>query len=184
MTRALLYRSDFLGQTKRELVRVALDDDALCWLSSAALGRTASGESLQLAGEEEHRKLPMRRVAGLVASRVVDALHEAGIELPSAEEITPQVFPVKMYGNQDDPPRQAPHRDQSESGHPRLTCVYYPLVENHEGGELVLYSADGTETAKYLPANDLLLVIGGDTVHSVEPLISGRRYTVVTNLYW
>ena len=181
---ALLYRSDFLGQAERDLVRAAFDDGELCWRPSAMLGRTAGGESLQLAGPDDHRKLPMRRVAILMATRVVDALQEAGIELPTEDEVTPQVFPVKMFGNQDDPPHQAPHRDRSAAGHPRLTCVYYPLVENDEGGELVLYAADGTETAKHRPCTDLLLVIAGDTLHSVEPFTSGRRYTVVTNLYW
>jgi hypothetical protein len=181
---ALLYRPEFLGPANRHRVLAALDDCELRWLPAAELGRTAGGESLQLASAAEHGKAPMRRVATLIASRVFDALQTSGIPTPPAEEITPQVFPVKMYGSPNNPPRQSPHRDHAPLGYPRLTCNYYPLVEDARGGELVLHAADRADTARYLPSTDLLVAIDGDTLHSVEPLTYGRRYTVVANFYW
>lgn len=181
---AVLHCPAFLDPVERVLVLDALDDDALCWRTGVELGRASAGESLQLAGATEHAKAPMRRVASLLASRLFDALADGGVTLPPPEDITPQVFPVKMYGNPDNPPRQRVHCDHSVLGRPRLTCVYYPLVQDIRGGALVLHAADETVSGRYRPATNVLVVIQGNVLHSVEPLTDGCRITVVTNLYW
>lgn len=181
---SLLTRPRFLAAAQQRVVLDALDDPDLRWQPGADLGRTSAGRSLQLATSAEHAKPPMRRMAGLLASQVYDTLTDSGITLPPAPELTPQVFPVKMHGSPDNPPHQHPHRDRSSLGHPRLTCIYYPLVESTQGGALVLHTPEGTPDTRHQPIANLLVVIPGDTLHSVEPLTSGRRVTIVTNLYW
>lgn len=180
----VLERAGFLAPPEHRLIIDLLENSDLKWRSSTDLGRAAAGESLQLATRSEHMRPAMRQVASLVASRVFDALKVAALGVPPEEETTPQVFPVKMSGNPDRPPCQAPHTDKSAMGVPKLTCLYYPIVSDAFGGALVLHSEGGEPAARYWPSANCLIVISGSVTHSVDPLTRGRRVTVVVNYYW
>jgi hypothetical protein len=146
-----------------------LESGGLSWRMSAELGRTGRGASMQLASRSEHLKPTMRQVASLVASRIFDALKEASIEMPLEGNVAPQVFPVQMIGDLNDPPFQIPHRDSSSMGIPRLTCLYYPVVQDICGGALVLHGASGNPVLRYRPSVNCMIVIPGNLTHSVEP---------------
>ncbi|WP_168211197.1 2OG-Fe(II) oxygenase [Actinosynnema sp. ALI-1.44] len=103
--------------------------------------------------------------------------------MPEPDRLVPQVFPVRMEGNVEDPPVQLPHRDGADSRHPLVTSVYYAQIDGAVGGELVLHDDDGRPTERIQPAEDHLVVVDGRQTHSVEPLTAGRRLAVVTNFY-
>lgn len=88
-----------------------------------------------------------------------------------------------MWGSADDPPTQWPHRDSVGDRHPVFTALYYPLVANVQGGRLILHEVPQGQVMGIEPVSDLLLIIEGNQVHSVEPLTAGERVTVVTNFY-
>jgi hypothetical protein len=180
----LFERCEFLQPSELRLVVNLLSSGGLSWRPSAELGRTGRGTSLQLASRSEHLKPAMRQVASLVASRIFDALEESEVEVPLEGNVTPQVFPVQMIGDLNDPPCQLPHRDNSSMGHPSIICLYYPVVEDICGGALVLHDGSGNSLSRYRPAANSMIVIPGDVTHSVEPLTQGRRVTIVTNFYW
>ncbi|WP_034274373.1 2OG-Fe(II) oxygenase [Haloechinothrix halophila] len=182
--KALHQVADFLGAKRRGDVLQLLGSPDLAWQRSDALGRTTSGRMWQLAKSDMHRQPAMRQLSVLVASVVYDEVTAAlPATLPPPEDLVPQVFPVRMDGNPDEPPTQMPHRDGEGGPSPIVTTLYYAQVENAVGGALVLHDDSGTVRARIQPASDKLVVIGGRQVHSVEPLTAGRRTTIVTNFY-
>jgi hypothetical protein len=138
----------------------------------------------QLASAAMHRQPAMKQVSALLASVVYEEVRRTlPVLLPDPEHLVPQVFPVRMEGNPDDPPTQLAHRDGQGGPCPVATSLYYAQVENTVGGALALHDDSGAVRACVRPASDLLVVISGDQVHSVEPLTAGSRTTIVTNFY-
>jgi hypothetical protein len=179
-----LLEDDFLSESEIDVVRAVFESDSVNWTVAEDAGRAATGNALQLADHTEHRRPEVREMAELVAGRIFDRMvSEIGSELPAAESIRPQVFPVRMRGSRDHPAAQRPHRDHDDGKYPGLTCVYYPWAEALEGGRLTVHRPDGA-TLHVDPKSNRLCVMNGDTLHSVEPLLGGERWTVVTNFYW
>ncbi|WP_280381666.1 2OG-Fe(II) oxygenase [Nocardia wallacei] len=131
-----------------------------------------------------HATSEMRQLSALFASAVFNELAKSTIpSLPDPSNIIPQVFPVRMEGNTEDPPMQIPHIDGEPTRHPLITSLYYAHVEGITGGSLLLHENPDTVTARIVPQTDNLTAILGNQLHSVEPLTKGTRITVVTNFY-
>src|SRR3982750_664203 len=60
--------------------------------------RASRGISYQLASSKEHDRMEMRELAHCMASITYDSVAHRS-ELSTANELTPQVFPVIMIGN-------------------------------------------------------------------------------------
>jgi predicted 2-oxoglutarate/Fe(II)-dependent dioxygenase YbiX len=88
-----------------------------------------------------------------------------------------------MVGNPDDPPSQTPHRDHAGGRVPATTTLYYLQVDDTVGGELVIYDDVDGPSHRVTPTTDLLVVIPGEQLHAVDPLVRGYRVTIVTNFY-
>jgi hypothetical protein len=176
-----------------EHVRVVefLSSASLNWVLQSALpNRAASGVAYQLASSAEHDKQDMREVAELIASAAYQVVSKYP-EIAASDQIVPQVFPVVMYGNSDDPPYQVPHQDShdgsSGSVFPLLTMVYYVVVNNTCGGSLVglKVTKQGkiVQCFRHQPAMNQLVVMRGSQTHLVEPLWRGTRISLVINFY-
>jgi hypothetical protein len=180
----LILDAALLGPARRKRVLELLGSPALRWELSAALGRTTSGPMWQLADRESHRTAEMREVAATLAGAVYDLVSDRLPDLlPPPDQLSPQVFPVRMTGGEDDPPQQWPHEDGVDGRRPVTTAVYYPRVRGTVGGALRLHGSDGTLEREVTPAEDHLVVMTGDQTHSVAPLTAGERLTVVVNFY-
>ncbi|MFF5985906.1 2OG-Fe(II) oxygenase family protein [Prauserella flavalba] len=176
--------TDFLGEKRQTDVLELLRSPTLAWERSDLLGRTTSGRMWQLATSGMHRMPEMVRLSTLMASVVYEEIHRSLPELlPEPESLVPQVFPVRMEGNSDEPPTQWAHKDGAGGRHPIVTSLYYAQVDHAVGGTLVLHDDSGTECARVHPTADHLIIISGNQIHSVEPLTAGDRITIVTNFY-
>lgn len=126
----------------------------------------------------------MATLSRFLAAAVHTELRSALPDLSAAvDDLVPQVFPVRMRGSRHDPPHQAAHLDHSHGETPTVTSIYYPEVLYTEGGALVLFDEDGLPQDRVEPVSDLLVVMDGRTVHAVEPLVGGRRTSLVVNFY-
>lgn len=174
----------FLGERRRADVLRLLNSPDLEWERPDRLGRTTSGRMWQLANSDMHYRPEMIQLSTLMASVVYNEIQRARPRLlPDPGEAIPQVFPVRMEGNTDEPPTQWAHKDEARGQHPCVTALYYAEVENVIGGALALHHPSGDVHTSVEPVTDQLVVIAGDQTHSVEPLTAGNRITVVTNYY-
>lgn len=130
----------FLGERRRADVLRLLNSPDLEWERPDRLGRTTSGRMWQLASPDMHHRPEMIQLSTLMASVVYDEIQRArpGL-LPDPSEAVPQVFPVRMEGNTDEPPTQLAHKDEARGQHPCVTALYYAEVENVVGGALALH---------------------------------------------
>ena len=68
---------------------------------------------------------------------------------------------------------------------PVIGTVYYPGIEEFEGGDLAVYT-DGTdkspEVVKAKP-NRLIIFDAGKYIHEVKPVTSGTRHAIAINLW-
>lgn len=174
----------FLGERRRSDVLRLLSSPGLKWERSDRLGRTTFGRMWQLASSAMHKRPEMMQLSTLMASVVYDEMQRSTPYLLSdPATLAPQVFPVRMEGNTEEPPTQWAHKDEAKGRHPLTTSLYYAQVENATGGALALHDSSGEVRARVNPTADQLVSIDGDQVHSVEPLTAGTRITVVTNFY-
>lgn len=173
---------EFLGAERRDRLRQLLTSPALEWRRADQLGRTTSGQVWQLATRDMHDRPEMVQLANVMASLVYNEIAGAA-RLPEPECVTPQVFPVRMAGDPDDPPLQTPHRDHAGDRVPAITTLYYLQVDDTLGGDLVLYDDVDGSCDRVTPTTDLLVVIPGQQLHAVDPLVRGYRVTIVTNFY-
>lgn len=185
MTR-IVHVSGFLGERRRRRLLGLLDDQSLAWRRSGELGRTGSGSVLQLASEAARDVPAMKEVTASMASWVYQAVecHRPGA-LPPPDHLDVQVFPVRMTGCLQEPPSHSAHRDTTGSAHPVITAISYLIVEGAVGGDLLLFNDDvnAGPTTSISPATGDLVVMDGDQLHAVAPLLSGSRVSVVTNFY-
>lgn len=172
----------FLGDQRRKRILSLLESPVLEWARADCLGRTTRGRVWQLANRAMHTTLEMRQLSTLLAGAIYDEL-TATIDLPEPADLLPQVFPVKMYGNPEEPPAQIPHIDGSPSRRPLITSLYYAHVKGITGGNLCLHETRDVLAAKVVPRSDHLTAIPGQQLHSVEPMTTGTRITIVTNFY-
>lgn len=176
--------AEFLGERRRSDVLRLLSSPGLEWERSDRLGRTTFGRMWQLASSAMHKRPEMMQLSTLMASLVYDEMHRSMPDLlPDPVHLIPQVFPVRMEGNTEEPPTQWAHKDEAQGRHPLATSLYYAQVENVVGGALALHDSSGEVRTRVHPMVDCLIAIGGDQIHSVEPLTAGSRITVVTNFY-
>lgn len=184
--RGLLQIRGFLGEQSRRRLLNLLEDAALEWKRSGELGRAGIGSVLQLASEAARDEPAMIEVTTLMASWVYEAVegHMPGA-LPAPHDLDVQVFPVRMTGCRQEPPSQSAHRDSAGGVHPAITAISYLLVEDVVGGELVLFDEESSDgpTTSIRPATGDLIVIAGNRLHAVAPLLSGSRVSMVTNFY-
>lgn len=176
--------SGFLGEKRRAAVLRLLQSPTLKWERSDRLGRTTSGRMWQLANSAMHRRPEVMQLSTLMASIVYDEVHRTMPDLlPDSSRMVPQVFPVRMEGNDEEPPAQRAHQDEAGGRNPLVTSLYYAAADSTVGGALALHDDQGRIRARVSPTADQLVVIGGRQIHSVEPLTTGRRITIVTNFY-
>ncbi|WP_158684527.1 2OG-Fe(II) oxygenase [Amycolatopsis orientalis] len=185
MTVVILHEvAEFLGERRRSDVLQLLSSPSLEWERSDRLGRTTFGRMWQLANSAMHKRPEMIQLSTLMASVVYDEMRRyMPALLPDSANLIPQVFPVRMEGNAEEPPAQWAHKDEARGRHPLATSLYYAEVENVTGGALALHDSSGEVCTRVHPVADQLVAIAGDQVHSVEPLTTGKRITVVTNFY-
>jgi hypothetical protein len=173
----------FLGSKRRRELVGLLDGAELKWSSSAALGHTGVGNTLQLPATSDVNRRVRRALRQLFVPAVREAVRNLS-ENHTTNGLDGFAFPVRMMGDHDCPPRQLPHRDRQGDSYPEYVGIYYAVVEGVAGGALVGYSDDG-ETAEFslAPEQDRLVIIRGDQLHEVEPLTAGIRTCVVCNLF-
>lgn len=180
----------FSGAFSDLCVRVLLTNSDLRWTqpASESLAPRAGTWTLDSAS-----KIASARFALLSRSyqeRVLAALCARSIDF-DPEGVIPQCFATRMIGTRHTPPHILPHRDCYSVGTaqfvtPVLSCVYYPLVRDCEGGDLVVHrngSLTSADCISVAPATGDLIVVGGRVVHSVTPLMAGDRVSLVLNLY-
>lgn len=175
---------DFLGERRRIAVLELLGSPSLAWERSDRLGRTTSGRMWQLASSAMHHTPEMIQLSEIMASLVYGAVCRcmSGV-LPDAANVVSQVFPVRMEGNDTEPPTQWKHKDEARGKNPITTSLYYALVKDTAGGALALHDDAGEILTRVYPNSDQLVVMPGSQIHSVDPLTAGDRITVVTNFY-
>jgi len=188
---ALTTVDDLLPARVRTALREVLD--TLAWAPSADMGFAGRGNTMQLTSQARESKA-LASLRPVIASAVHQACHDV---LPSPDALAASVFPVVLEGSVSDPPHQLPHRDANRQGeYPLLTCVYYLVVDQVVGGELL--TLDGrpedavgrsweelraTASAVVTPEEGLAVVMPGGVTHAVAPLTSGRRISVVCNFF-
>lgn len=172
------------------LIAKLLKSPTLRWSQRQSQAAAGRGSVLQLAGPEQHDAESMELVRSIMLSM---AWRFAGPLLGgrTPEEIVPQIFPVLMLGDKWSPSSQLPHRDTVEwSGrevHPIFTLIYYFLLDDIVGGELLIVDdvEDGGISVRstIAPVFDHVVILPGNQLHAVAPLLSGTRGSIVTNLY-
>jgi predicted 2-oxoglutarate/Fe(II)-dependent dioxygenase YbiX len=171
------------------LIANLLRDPTLYWSARSDPLSASRGPVLQLLNAEQHENAVMEAVRNIILRH---AWHYAepflNGKLP--EDLIPQIFPVMMVAAKNDSPLQLPHRDSFESdgivSFPLITLIYYHSVEDLTGGELLIFDEVGSAPCivqKIQPEINHLVVLDGKQLHAVSPMISGRRGSVVTNLY-
>lgn len=182
---------NLLSYAEQTHVLTLLSSTRLDWvLQSALVDRSAFGSAYQLASSGEHDKREMRDLAELIASAAYQMVSNHP-EIGACDQIVPQVFPVVMYGNSDDPPYQTPHQDSHDTSKgksfPFLTMVYYAVVDDTCGGALVgLQVTEDRKIAqcfRHQPAINQLVIMREAQIHLVEPLWHGTRISLVINFY-
>lgn len=177
-------RQRFLGDQHRHALLRLLASPTLEWTRSASLGHTGIGRMWQLSDPSQHRVPEMVRLSTIIASAVyVEVECKLPHLLPAAEDVVPQVFPVRMRGDRADPPAQQPHCDHRNGAVPVVTSLYYADVQDVVGGALLLTDDCGVVRHQIDPVPDQLLVIEGKQRHAVEPVLAGMRTTIVVNFY-
>lgn len=177
-----------LGEERCQLLLELLSSPEVKWARPS--GRFASrGNTLQLAGPEEHDRAAMVRVSTLVLAGFFPLVENRAC-IKNLPRLSPQVFPVHMEGSRENPPYQEPHVDSAildgRRTTPLVTIVYYAAAEGLLGGELVLFEGqlgDHREVERIEPVVDRAVVLPGATLHAVAPLFKGRRISVVLNIY-
>lgn len=177
-----------LGERRRQLLLELLRSPDVKWARPS--GRFASrGNTLQLAGPEEHDRAAMVRLSRLVLAGLFPLVENRAC-IKNLPCLSPQVFPVHMEGSREDPPYQHPHVDSAivdgRRTTPLVTIVYYAAAEGLRGGELVLFEGqleDYRELGRIEPVVDRAVVLPGATLHAVAPLFRGTRTSVVLNLF-
>ena len=68
---------------------------------------------------------------------------------------------------------------------PFIGTVYYPGIEEWEGGDLAVYTDGVDESPEIVKAkpNRLIIFGAGDYVHEVLPVTSGTRHAIAINLW-
>lgn len=68
---------------------------------------------------------------------------------------------------------------------PVIGTVYYPGIEEFEGGELAVYSDGADKTPEIIKAkpNRLIIFQAGQHVHEVRPVTKGTRHAIAINLW-
>ena len=85
-----------------------------------------------------------------------------------------------------------PHRDTDEQTYlrdhvttlyPNYGCVYYPVENDIEGGNLVIHHTNG-ETMEIEPKkNRLVWFPSGELDHEIQPVTKGTRYSLAINTW-
>lgn len=68
---------------------------------------------------------------------------------------------------------------------PVIGTVFYPGIEEFEGGDLAVYTDGVDSTPEIIKAkpNRLIIFGAGDYVHEVKPLTKGTRHAIAINLW-
>lgn len=178
----LLRLDDVLGETRRRHLMAAVAGEAQAWERSDSLGRTGRGAGAeQLVPEAGHYRSPEMTTVRIVMASICYAATAELFDLPPAERLAPQVFPVRMRGSLTDPPHQDPHVDGRDGVPPIVTAVYYADVQGTDGGQLAVGQPPNRRLIT--PTTDTLVAFSGDTLHEVLKLRAGYRVSVVCNLY-
>lgn len=175
-----LRRPALLGATRRaQLVETIHAADAQ-WARSDSLGHTGRGAVEQLAPSVGYASAELTTIREVMASLCYEAAADT-FELPSPNQLAPQVFPVWMHGSPSHPPSQRAHVDNRDGVNPLVTAVYYAQLSGIDGGEILI--GTGPDNVLLQPAEDDLLAFPGQTIHAVRDLRAGRRLSVVCNFY-
>lgn len=68
---------------------------------------------------------------------------------------------------------------------PVIGTVFYPGIEEWEGGDLAIYTDGVDSTPEIIKAkpNRLIIFGAGDYVHAVQPITKGARHAIAINLW-
>lgn len=68
---------------------------------------------------------------------------------------------------------------------PVIGTVYYPGIEDFEGGDLAIYTDGPDATPEIIKAkpNRLIIFGAGDYIHAVQPITKGTRHAIAINLW-
>jgi len=68
---------------------------------------------------------------------------------------------------------------------PVIGTVFYPGIEEFEGGDLAIYTDGADSTPEIIKAkpNRLIIFGAGDYIHEVKPITKGTRHAIAINLW-
>lgn len=176
----ILHHHAVLGPDRRERIVALLTSRDTPWESSERLGRAGQASVSQLAHGPNYATPDLMLLRRVMASVCYANLRDH-FALPKPSELTPQVFPVSMRGDKDQPPSQRTHIDRHGTATPLVTGVYYARVRKTVGGDIVL-DPDARHLVLH-PDEDDLIAFPGDTLHAVNALYAGDRLSIVCNFY-
>jgi hypothetical protein len=176
-------------QFTRLCTSVLLTESDLEWRLQQRPDYAPRGNTWVLDTESKTRSVRFELLTRSFHERARRLLQELGITV-TAGNLAAQCFATRMIGSNGAAPYILPHIDscsvQGREARPFVSCVYYVVVNACRGGEFQVHShATATEVSwRVQPAEGDLILISGNVTHSVAPLLSGERVSLVMNLYY
>jgi hypothetical protein len=179
-------RQNFLAPVELMKTLAALDRLSSSWAPSQELRLLGRGQTSQVRGADIAVQAQLDVVRSALAPAALAWAKACGFWFPKPPRL--QLFPVRMFGDKENPAYQEPHVDSvdSEPDPPICANVFYARARAIEGGELVVAARRGgdlTDPVVVRPTPNMLVSFAGDRLHTVRPLFAGERLSVVINFY-
>jgi hypothetical protein len=175
---------DFLPPLALSRTLAALDRLSPSWRPSEALGLLGRSHTSQVRAGDLVAQAPLDQLRLDLAGAALQWAKRCGFPFRAPPFL--QMFPVRMLGDPERPPRQEPHVDSNDAqaGPPFCTNVFYAKVLAARGGELAVGRADNLDDPVVVtPEANTMVSFPGECVHWVRPLYAGERLSVVINFY-
>jgi hypothetical protein len=177
---------------RRRLWWLLIESGQIKWDRANPKTTASRGNVLQMNAQSKDECLAFDLICRHLVDLAYQRLHTVWPMSADPSQTSMQHSSVLMEGRDpSDLPYMIPHQDNftrdGRTFHPELTMVYYLMVDKAEGGKLLGHNASANSPYaldfSLEPVENTLVLLPGKQIHSVSPLLWGRRLSVVTNLY-